>query len=143
MAHSDHFLPLYDKSGNMYAVLLSAELWARNRHKLEPLIKGMLEDLEPALRSDAALKPEPLAEWEDFKAYWDFKYPLDTDVECGNCTARTKDWLTDPAKPFRLKSAQLGGLVVFHCNACGATVRKKHFKDHVCFEFTAGNRGAK
>ena len=137
MANSNHFLPLYDKTGNMYAVLLSAELWTRNRHKLEPLIKSMLEDLEPALMAGTH-KPEPVAEWEEFKAYWDFKYPLSADVECGNCKVRTEDWLGDPAKPFRLKSAQLGGLVVFHCNTCGATVRKKHFKDHVCFEFTAG-----
>ncbi len=137
MAHSDHFLPLYDKSGTLYAVMLSADLWARNRHRLEPLINGMLEEMEPTVR------PEPLHEWEDFKAYWDFKYPVCADVECGNCKTRTEDWLADPAKSFNLKSAQLSGLVVFRCNTCGATVRKKHFKDHMCFEFSVDACGCK
>lgn len=135
MAHSDHFLPLYDNSGALYAVMLSATLWSRNRHRLESLILGMLEEMEPTI------KAEPLHEWEEFKTYWDFAYPFCADVTCGNCGARTDDWTKDPAKPFRLKSAQLGGLVVFHCNACGATVRKKHFKDHICFEFSVGGCG--
>lgn len=130
MAHSDHFLPLYDNKGNLYAVMLSAELWDKNRRKLEPVIRVMLEELEPTE------KPEPFHQWEEFMAYWDFKYPYCADVECRNCGSRTDDWRNDPAKPFRLKSAQIGGLAVFHCNACGATVRKKHFKDHMCFEFS-------
>ena len=130
MAHSDHFLPLYDKKGNLYAVMLSAELWDRYRAKLDPLIQRLLEEMEPAQR------PEPLHQWEEFKEYWDFKYPYCADVQCKNCGAKTEDWTSDAAKPFRLKSAQLGGLAVFHCNACGATVRKKHFKDHMCFEFS-------
>ncbi len=130
MAHSDHYLPLYDKSGNFYAVLLSAELWSRFSHRLEPMIRGMLEDMEPQER------PEPLHEWDEFKQYWDFKYPYEARVECGNCGAQAEDWTTDPVRPFTLRSAQIGGLAVFQCRACGATVRKKHFKDHVCFEYT-------
>lgn len=128
MAHSDHFLPLYDKNGTLYSVMLSAELWSKYRFKLQPIIRGMLEEMEPVE------KPEPLEEWEDFKKYWDFKYPYEATVRCGNCGAASEDWLNDPQKPFRLKSAQLGGLAVFECKGCGATVRKKHFKDHVCFE---------
>lgn len=128
MAHSDHFLPLYDKKGNLYAVMLGAELWARGSTALEPIIQRLLEEIEPSEY------PEPFEQWDEFKVYWDFKYPYCADVLCNNCGARTEDWLHDPAKPFRLKSAQLGGLAVFHCVACGATVRKKHFKDHMCFE---------
>lgn len=135
MAHSDHFLPLYDASGNLYAVMLSAELWGKGRHRFEPFIKNLLEEIEPPER------PEPLAEWEEFKNFWDFKYPLTSDVQCGHCGAFSADWEHDPEKPFRLKSAQLGGLIVFLCRKCGATVRKKHFKDHYCFEFTANACG--
>lgn len=137
MAHSDHFLPLYDGKGNLYAVMLSAELWGKYRHKLEPQIKGMLQEMEPVE------KPEPLEDWEEFKRYWDFKYPYNAAVECANCGAKTEDWTTDPDKPFRFCSAQLSGLAVFLCKNCGATVRKKHFKDHICFEFSlnaCGNR---
>ena len=130
MAHSDHFLPLYDANGNLYAVLLSSDLWLRYRHKLEPQLQAMLEEMEPTER------PEPIHEWDEFKTYWDFKYPYCADVTCGNCGAQTQDWLDDPQKLFRLRSAQLGGLAVFRCNTCGATVRKKHFKDHICFEYS-------
>ena len=130
MAHSDHYLPLYDKNGNLYAVMLSAEFWLKYRHRLEPRILALLEEMEPQE------KPEPVHEWEELKKYWDFKYPVNTEVECGNCGAKTPDWEQDPARPFRLKGANIGGLVVFICKSCGAIVRKKHFKDHICFEYT-------
>lgn len=135
MAHSDHCLPLYDKEGNLHAVMLSAELWEKLRHRLEPQIRTALEQLEPVE------KPEPLHEWEELKAYWDFKYPLDTEVQCRNCGAQTSDWQNDPQKPFKFKGANFGGLAVFTCESCGALVRKKHFKDHVCYEFTVGGCG--
>ncbi|MCL1984862.1 MAG: hypothetical protein FWG59_00235 [Betaproteobacteria bacterium] len=137
MAHSDHYLPLYDKKGNFYAVMLSAELWNKYRHKLEPLIEGMLEEIEPVE------KPEPLHEWDEFKQYWDFKYPYNARVECGNCGAQTEDWTTDPNKPFRFRGAQISGLAVFQCKPCSATVRKKHFKDHICFEYSLNACGCK
>lgn len=130
MAHSDHFLPLYDKDGALHAVMLSGRLWQKNRHRLEPLIKSMLEELEPTQRV------EPLHEWEELKQYWDFKYPYCADVRCGHCGATTDDWLQDPEKPFIFKSADFGGLAVFICKGCGALIRKKHFKDHMCFEFS-------
>lgn len=137
MAHSDHFIQLFDKNGNLYSVMLSAELWNKFRFKLDPVIRGMLEEMEPTVRA------EPLEEWEDFKKYWDFKYPYEATVKCGNCGAASEDWANDPFKPFRLKSAQLGGLAVFECTHCGATVRKKHFKDHICFEFSTGGCAVK
>ena len=128
MAHSDHFLPLYDGKGNLYAVLLSAELWQRGAKRLQPVVDSLLETVEPTER------PEPLDQWDAFRQWWDFRYPYNAEVECRTCGAKTADWTSDAAKPFRLRSAQLGGLAVFNCNACGATVRKKHFKDHVCYE---------
>jgi hypothetical protein len=137
MAHSDHYLPLYDAKGNLYAVMLSADLWGRYRHRLEPLIRGILDEMEPPEQI------EPMQEWEDFKTYWDFKYPYNASVDCGNCGAHSEDWTSDQAKPFRLRSAQLGGLVVFKCNKCGATIRKKHFKDHVCFEHSVNACGSR
>ena len=128
MAHSDHFLPLYDAEGNLHAVLLSAELWRRGAKRLQPLVDSLLESMQPVEQ------PEPLDEWEMFRQYWDFQYPYNAEVECPHCGVKTPDWTADPAKPFRLRSAQLGGLAVFTCSACGATVRKKHFKDHICYE---------
>jgi hypothetical protein len=130
MADSDHFVKLYDKKGNLTLVCLSAELWAKISAKTEPLITR-------ALGLEEVVRPEPMKEWEDFIRNWDFRFPVETNVQCLNCGASSPNWAEDPKKPFRLKSAQLGGLVVFDCTHCGATVRKKHFKDHSCFEFTA------
>lgn len=135
MAHSDHVLPLYDKDGNLHSVTLSAAFWTRFRFRLDPVLRSLLEEMEPPER------PEPLGEWEELKNYWDFKYPYQADVRCGNCGAHTDDWLADPEKPFRLRGAGFGGLAVFSCKNCGAIVRKKHFKDHVCFEFSVGGCG--
>lgn len=132
MPDSKHFTPLYDQGGELLAVMLSAEFWSRYRHVLEARINACLEEMEPRVRE------EPLHEWETFKQYWDFKYPYCADVECRNCGASSADWINDPDKPFLLKSASFGGLAVFSCKACGATVRKKHFKDHICFECSLG-----
>ena len=130
MTHNEPYLPLYDAAGNLYGVMISAEVWQKSRHQLEPLLQKACEPQSPVEQA------EPLDEWKSFCACWDFKYPLTFEATCGHCGAHTDNWELDPAKPFRLKSAQLGGLVVFACKACGATVRKKHFKDHYCFEVT-------
>ena len=135
MAHSDHFLQLYDPKGNLYCVMLSAELWGKYSHKLEPAIRRILDELEPTI------KPEPIHEWDELKQYWDFKYPYCSDVSCGNCGNSTKDWTADPNKPFIFSGANIGGLAVFVCRQCGAIVRKKHFKDHMCFEFSTEGCG--
>jgi hypothetical protein len=137
MAHSDHFLQLYDKDGALYAVMLSAEFWQRHRARLEPQIQAILESDEPTER------PEPMHEWEELLKYWDFKYPVNAEVECLHCGAKTSDWLHDPNKPFRLKGANIGGLVVFTCKNCGVIVRKKHFKDHMCYEYSEQGCGCR
>jgi DNA-directed RNA polymerase subunit RPC12/RpoP len=62
-------------------------------------------------------------------------------VECLHCGARCNDWEHDQAHKFTLRTANLGGLLVFRCTACGATVRKKHFKDHMIFEMTPPGSG--
>jgi len=135
MGSTENFFQVFGQDGRLHAVMLSASLWEKVRHLIEPEIRAFNQ------ASESSFVPEPLQEWEELKQYWDFKYPVCTDVECGNCGAKTEDWEHDPERRFRLKSASFGGLVVFTCNGCGATVRKKHFKDHVCFEYSLGNCG--
>ena len=50
--------------------------------------------------------------------------------------AETDDWRTDPAHPFHLTTANLGGLLVFRCARCHTTIRQKHFRDHRALEHT-------
>ena len=51
----------------------------------------------------------------------------------------TADWRNDPAHPFHLTTANLGGLLVFRCKSCQSTVRQKHFRDHMAVECTPYN----
>lgn len=129
MKKSEHFIRLYDKHGNLHSVQLSADLWRKGGKALYDLIESLFQN-------DAEAIAEPTGEWEQFKQFWDFQYPPCADVECKICGNKVDDWQTAPGHPFTLKSAQLGGLVVFICNNCGAIVQKKHFKDHICFEAT-------
>ena len=125
-------LYLYDANGTLCAVQLSPALW--ERAKAHVLDNG--ENL-PVVNA-----PEPLEDWEVFKQYWDFKYPFCANVECLHCGACCDDWAHDPERRFRLLNANLGGLLVFRCAACGAVVRKKHFKDHIVFEMTPAGHGS-
>jgi hypothetical protein len=111
-------------------VQLAPALWER----VKPHI------LDPAPRPDVEAS-EPLEAWEEFKLYWDFKYPFCANVECPNCGASCDDWEHDPARRFTLRTANFGGLLVFLCTACGASIRKKHFKDHMVFEMTPPGYG--
>lgn len=127
MKKNEHFIRLFDRHGNLHSVQLSAELWQKGGQPLHDFIDSLFGE-------DPTTIPEPVEEWEQFKKFWDFEYPLCSDVECKACGCKVSDWQTAPGHPFVLKSAQLGGLVVFLCKECGAIVRKKHFKDHICFE---------
>jgi len=122
---------LYDATGTLCGVQLSPALWERAQsHILK------LQAPRPVIDT-----PEPRDAWEEFKQHWDFKYPFCANVECRNCGARCDDWEHDPAHQFRLRTANLGGLLVFRCTACSATIRKKHFKDHIVFETTPPDCG--
>ena len=119
-------LYLYDAKGALRGVQLSPGLWKRAESHI-------LKILSPQALAES---PEPLDDWAEFKAYWDFKYPFCARVECPHCGGRCDDWERDPERRFRLRTASLGGLLVFRCMACGASIRKKHFKDHMVFEMT-------
>jgi hypothetical protein len=121
-------LYLYDAQGALRGVQLSPALWERAKSHLltSPEVPEAIE---------------PLDAWEEFKQYWDFKYPFCADVTCLYCGARSDDWEHDPARQFMLRTANLGGLLVFRCTACGASIRKKHFKDHMVFEMTPPGHG--
>ena len=122
---------LYDVNGTLCCVQLSPALWERAK-------PHVLIDRPPPPTAQA---PEPLKDWEEFKLYWDFKYPFCANVECLHCGVSCDDWEHDPQRRFRLLTASLGGLLVFRCASCGASVRKKHFKDHMVFEMTPPGRG--
>ncbi|MBD5538641.1 MAG: hypothetical protein HDQ94_01375 [Desulfovibrio sp.] len=125
---NEQILYLTDERGNIVAVQLPVALWER---------------VKDALPADGTPSPagvnaaaEPLEGFEDFLRYWDFRYPYDPAVSCPHCGAHVADWRTAPGHPFQLANANLGGLLVFHCKGCGATIRQKHFRDHVALEST-------
>ena len=122
---------LYDANGALCGVQLSPALWERTKSHIFKACES-----RPAIEA-----PEPLDDWKEFKQYWDFNYPFCAEVQCLHCGARCDDWEHDPVRPFVLRTANLGGLLVFRCATCGATVRKKHFKDHMVFEITPPGRG--
>ena len=122
---------LYDAKGTLIGVQLSPALWNRAKSHI----------LQAQAPQPAVEMPEPSDAWEEFKQFWDFKYPFCANVECLHCGARCEDWEHDPARQFRLRTANLGGLLVFRCVVCGASIRKKHFKDHMVFEMTPPGQG--
>lgn len=123
-----HFLPLYDKNKNLIGVWLSPELWAKTQNALSPVIDKALEEIDPALVPEV---PERMQDWELLAQYWDFQYPLPTDVYCEHCGAKTEDWRKDEPRKFKLRAATIGGLANFECLGCRARVIKKHFKNKV------------
>lgn len=126
-AENPDILYLRDENGDAFAVQLSMNAWA----KVE---EHVLAVLSPATKE--APPPEPMADWEMLVQYWDFKYPVNTEAHCDLCGAHTEDWTADDPRKFRLKAANLGGLVSFTCLACNARVTKKFFKDHFTYEAT-------
>lgn len=125
--HDDNLTELFDKNGNLIGALITAELWT----KVKPHITKLLPKAEPEER------PEPMNAWVQLKQYWDFLYPIDTDVTCDICGNTTENWEIDDPRKFRLVSANLGGLVSFKCSKCQARVTKRHFKDKITTQCTA------
>lgn len=126
---SDHINELFDKDGNLIGALLTAEAWTAVRDDVMAKLGLTAEPKEPEI-------PEPTADWETLKEYWDFPYPVDMDVRCECCGSETDDWSADTPRKFRLTSANLAGLVSFLCLQCQAKVVKKHFKDIIKTECT-------
>jgi hypothetical protein len=123
-----HFQPLFDKDKNLIGVWLSPELWRKAETTLSPAIDKALAELDP---SSIPEPPENLKDWELLAQYWDFQYPLPTDVRCEHCGSDTEDWQQDEPRKFKLRSATIGGLANFECLACRSRIIKKHFKHKV------------
>ncbi|MBI9078821.1 MAG: hypothetical protein JEY79_03665 [Pseudodesulfovibrio sp.] len=126
---SDHIHELFDKDGNPIGALLSAEAWTAVKSQVFAKL-GLVDD---------SVKPEnaePTSDWETLKSYWDYPYPIDTDVHCECCGNKTSEWAADEPRLFRLTSANLAGLVSFKCMNCQAKVVKKHFSKEIRTECT-------
>lgn len=120
-------LYLTDENGNLSAVQIPVELWA----KIQPHIQSLLNsDNTESVSND-------MEAFEQFIKYWDFSYPYSPALTCPKCQTSTSDWRTDPARNFVLANANFGGLLVFHCQTCGAVIKQMHFKDHVATEAQA------
>lgn len=119
-----------DAKGNVASVIIPWPLW----EKMEPKVRNLLvADVKPQELTQA---PGPLAGFDELMQYWDFKYPYSPAVTCPHCGVSAPDWRNDPNKNFILTNANIGGLLVFHCRACGTTIRQKHFHNHVAVEHT-------
>lgn len=126
---SDHINELYDKNGDLIGALLTAEAWEAVRDIVNDTLGIAVQKTEPEM-------PEPLADWETLQEYWDYPYPVDTDVRCDHCGNATEDWAKDEPRVFRLTSANLAGLVSFKCMGCKAKIVKKHFNNEIKTECT-------
>ena len=126
---SEHVNELYDKEGNLIGCLLSAEAWNYVKKDIQAS-RGI--EVEPSV---VEIK-EPISDWETLKEYWDYPYPVDTDVHCEHCDTSTEDWAADEPRKFHLTAANLAGLVAFSCVNCKSKIVKKHFKDEIRTECT-------
>lgn len=123
-----HLLFVRDAGGVLRGVQLSPELWER--------VGASVRAAADAMEADGREAAEPLEDFRVLMQHWDFRYPYDPGVSCPCCGASTADWREDPAHPFQLHTANIGGLLVFHCRKCRATIRQKHFRDHRALEHT-------
>lgn len=126
---SEHINELYDKDGNLIGALLTAEAWSAVKDQVYNSLGIAKEEVVQEVS-------EPIADWEMLQEYWDFQYPVDTDVSCENCGNSTEDWAKDEPRRFFLSSANLAGLVAFKCAKCQAKIVKRHFKDEITTECT-------
>lgn len=122
---SDPFQELFDAKGQPLGALLGPEAWALVREA----VLARYGKAEPA-----AEVVEPIQDWRDLVQCWDFKYPVDHDVNCELCGNATSAWELDEPRRFVLTAANLGGLVAFRCLGCGAKIIKRHFKDSIKVE---------
>lgn len=130
MPHSGTpYLELFDAKGQPRGAWISPELWDQVKTQLRPIL-----DQAATAEQTPPQRPEPIADWDTLVAYWDFPYPPDFDVTCECCGATTTNWTEDTPRKFRLRAANLGGLVTFQCQQCQALVLKKHFKKHITVE---------
>ncbi|MBU1248488.1 MAG: hypothetical protein KKB70_07310 [Proteobacteria bacterium] len=120
----DQITELFDINGNPIGALLTAQAWL----EIKPLL------VDSFAQKSTPHVSEPLDDWELLKTYWDFGYPVDTDVTCGTCKSSTANWAEDHPRLFRLTAASLSGLVTFTCLACESKIIKKHFKDELVVE---------
>ena len=121
------FQELFDAEGHSLGALLGPEAWAYVRERI------LARYASAATPAPVAPPAEPLGDWRDLLAFWDFQYPVDLDVKC-TCGNETADWEHDEPRKFLLTAANLGGLVSFHCLHCQAKVIKRHFKDSITVE---------
>lgn len=130
MSDSLQIFYLSDAAGHLHAVQLSAALWKKVEHLVQPFAQDPHDAKLPAE------PPEPLESFAEFLQFWDFAYPYSPAVRCPHCGQAAEDWRAAPGHPFVLVNANLGGLLVFHCKNCQTTIRQKHFRDHVALEHT-------
>lgn len=115
-------LYLHDAAGNLQAVQISPDLWEK--------LKGFV----PVDTQGVGNTGNDMEAFAEFRSAWSFPYPYEPRVACPVCNNSTSDWQKDAA--FLLKNANIGGMLVFHCQNCGATVRQKFFKSHMDCDFT-------
>lgn len=129
ISNTPEFQELFDAQGQTLGALLGPEAWALVR-------ETVLSRFAPA-EAAAPEAGEPMQDWRDLVQNWDFKYPVDHDVACGECGNATVAWELDEPRKFVLTAANLGGLVAFRCLGCQAKVMKRHFKDIIKVETRA------
>lgn len=120
----DSVIKMYDVTGNFMGVFVPAAQWA----EIEKLFQETRDNPE---------SEDDLSGFKELLESWTYSYPYDPAVSCPVCGTESKDWRSDPSRPFRLNAANIGGLLVFHCNNCGATIRHKYFRRHMSREFTS------
>lgn len=123
----------YNELGELEGVFILPQLWNTVEKRINPILERGLAELNPRQKN------EPLVDWEELMKHWDFKYPVDWDVTCGNCQSRTENWSMDTPRKFFLTAVNLGGLVAFQCLECKAKIVKKHFKKHIDIKTTPFN----
>ena len=116
----DKVLKIFDASGNFIGVFIPAEQWEK--------ISGAAPPNAPDEHS------HDLAGFNELMESWTFSYPYDPSVICPVCGNASTDWREDADMPFILSSANMGGLLVFRCNKCDATIRHKYYKNKVVKE---------